>query len=120
MKPVEIDYLDGKFTVNSSMPSTLAEMLPVLGTEEAVIDEVTDNLLYRNKYPRVYKAVSAELVLAHAFPRAVIDQKKAKDGTLRDIHESVNDHIRRALTGTQEVKDDAGNVIKPATPGLTD
>lgn len=117
MKPVEIDYLDGKFTVNSQMPSTLAEMLPLLGTEEAVIDEVTDNLLYRNKYPRVYRAVSAELASAHSFPRAVIDTKKAKDGTLRNIHESVNDHIRAALTGR---RDDPEDKTKVTSPGLTD
>lgn len=109
----EIEYLDGEFTVNETEPSTLEELTLLLGTEEAVVDEVTSNLRYRNKYPRVYKLASAA-VAALGFARAVIDTKTLKDNTIREVKESENDHLRAFLKGRF---DKEGNVVSPAPEG---
>lgn len=114
MKQVDIDYLDGEFTVQESEPATLAELVAVLGTEDAVIDDATSNLRYRNKYPRVYAAVSKEVTSRHGFGRKVVEQKKLKDGTLRDVLESENNHLRRFLKGEA---DEEGNIVSPAPEG---
>lgn len=110
-KTEEIDYLDGEFQVNESTPATLAELVQVVGTEDAVIDDAVSNLRYRNKYPRVYKAVSAAVEKDHSFPRAVVEQKKNKDGTVRDVKESEMDHLRAFLKGRPN---EAGEITDPA------
>lgn len=117
MKQVDIDYLDGEFTVQEQEPSTIADVVALLGTEEAVVDETTANLRYRNKYPRVYKAVSAAVESQHGFPRAVVDKKTGKDGTVRDVKESENDHLRAFLKGRA---DDEGKITTPAPEGNRD
>jgi hypothetical protein len=104
----EIEYLDGKFTVNGQDPDTLEELAQVGFGEPETVAEAVSNLRYRNKYPRVYKKVSADLITEYSFPRAVESTKTLKDGTVRHVHESVNDHIRAAVVGR---KDEAGNII---------
>lgn len=99
MKQDDIDYLDGEFTVQEDVPTTIEELKPLLGTEDAIVDEVAANLRYRNKYPRVYKAVSARVVSDHGFPRAVKETKKNADGTVKNVLESENDHLRAFLKG---------------------
>ena len=96
MQDTEIEYLNGEFTVAESEPSTLAELTALLGNEADVIAEAANNLRYRNKYPRVYRAVSAALE-AEGVKRGVVDTKTLKDGTTRDVLESVNDHLRAFL-----------------------
>lgn len=90
----DIDYLDGEFTVQESEPSTIAELTEMIG-EAAVVDETTSNLRYRNKYPRVYKAVSK--AIEPDFPRDVKETKTLKDGTTREVKISENDHLRAYL-----------------------
>ena len=92
----EIDYLDGEITVLENVPSTVEELTSMLG-EDAVVDETVSNLYYRNKYPRVYKTVSAEI--APSFKRAVTDTKVSTTGIKKEVLESVNDHLRRFWDG---------------------
>lgn len=121
MKSTDIDYLDGEFTVQESEPSTIEEIVKVLGTEDAVVDETTSNLRYRNKYPRVYKKVSLAVEKDHAFPRAVVSTKTLKDGTVRNVHESENDHLRAFLKGREEETEVDGKkeskIVTPAPEG---
>lgn len=97
----EIDYLDGEFSIQESAPSTIAECVAIIG-EEAVVSETTSNLRYRNKYPRVYRKVSEEVVKEHGFERAVKEVKKNKDGTDRKILVSEMDHLRAFLKADPE------------------
>lgn len=99
-------YLDDEFEVNENVPDTFEEVSALIGAD-AVVQEAIDNLRYRNKYPRVYKAVSKRLTEDHAFPVAVVGQKTNKDGTKKDIKESPNDHIRAFLFGR---KDEDGKI----------
>lgn len=114
MQQVDIDYLDGEFTIQENEPSTLAELQALLGTEEAVVDEVTSNLRYRNKYPRVYREVSKLVTERHGFPRKVVDQKKLRDNTVRDVLESENDHLRSFWKGRAG---EDGTITEPAPEG---
>lgn len=111
MKTVDLDYLDSAFTIQYQAPATVAELVPVLGTEDDVVDYAVDTLMYRNKYPRDYKAVSKAVIERHGFARKVVDTKKNKDGTQKDVLESENDHLRRFLKGDT---DDDGNIVSPA------
>lgn len=113
MKTEEIDYLDGEFQVQESEPSTVAEVTAIIG-EDGVVSEAVSNLRYRNKYPRVYAAVSKAVSLSHSFPKAVTGTKELKDKTLKNIMESDNDHLRAFLAGR---KDKDGNVTTPAPDG---
>lgn len=99
---VEIDYLDGEFTVNETDPSTIAECVELIG-ETAVVDETTSNLRYRNKYPRVYRLVSKAIADAHGFAREVKETKKNKDGTERKVYISEMDHLRNFLAQDEAV-----------------
>lgn len=110
--PVDVEYLDGEFTVSEQEPSTIAEVVELLG-EEAVRKSAIDDNRYRNKYPRVYRKVSEEVVKL-GFKRGVASTKTNKDGTTKDVLESTNDHIRAYLGGR---KDKAGNVLEPAPEG---
>lgn len=99
MKTVEVAFLDGEFDISIERPTTLSEMTSATGfTEEMTVDEAVDNIYYRNTYPRIYREVSAELE-KKGFPRAVASTKTNRDGTVKHVHESVNDHIRAALIG---------------------
>lgn len=103
MKSADIKYLDGKITVQEQEPSTIVELTALIG-EEGIVDETVSNLRYRGKYPRVYSAVSADLVKTHAFPKLVVKTKTLADGkSIRHIHESENDHIRAFLGGRKAV-----------------
>lgn len=113
---VDIDYLDGEFTVQEQEPATLAELVSILGTESAVIEDATSNLRYRNKYPRVYKAVS-KAIAEVGFARAVVDTKTLKGGEVRNVLESENDHLRAFLKGRPEKDETSGeDVIKTPAP----
>lgn len=95
----EIGYLDGKFTVTESRPSTIAEIVALIG-EDAVVEEAVDNLDYRNKRPRVYRRVSE--AIKGEFPKIVKETKKNKDGTDKQVFESDQDHLRAALAGRDD------------------
>lgn len=122
MKTDDIKYLDGKFTVQEQVPTTYVEIQAILGTEENVVEEAADNVRYRNKYPRVYSAVSEELAKSHGFPKAVVRTKLLADKkTVRNVHESDNDHIRAFLNGRKavaEVLDADGTTVK--TPAVAE
>lgn len=108
MHTEEIEYLDGKFTVNGQDPDTLAELASLGFSEADVVGGAVADLRYRNKYPRVYKKVSEEIATNHSFARAVVKEEKKKDGTMKQVLESPNDHLRAALTGR---KDAEGNPV---------
>lgn len=112
MKQTEIDYLDGEFQVTEEEPSTLDEVVALIG-EVGVVDETTSNLRYRNKYPRVYKAAS-KAVVDSGYPKKVKETKTMKDGTVKNVHESDNDHLRAFLSGR---KDKDGTVTEQPSPG---
>lgn len=88
----EIEYLDGTFTVLEPEPASVADLVTLLG-EEACRQSVIDDIRYRNKYPRVYKKVSAKLVEL-GFARAIKETKTLKDGTIRNVLISEMDHLR--------------------------
>lgn len=113
MHTEEIEYLDGKFTVNGQDPDTLAELQSLGFSEADVVGGAVADLRYRNKYPRVYKKVSEDVVKLHNFPRKVESKKTKKDGTLSDVLESTNDHLRAALIGRRTNPDDK---TSPAIP----
>lgn len=92
--PVDVEYLDGEFTVSEQEPSTVAEVVELLGEEAVRSGAINDNR-YRNKYPRVYAKVSAAIVPKLARP--VKETKQNKDGTTKNILVSTNDHIRAYL-----------------------
>lgn len=116
MKTEEITYLDGEFTVQEEVPATAAELIPIIG-ETAMVDEAVSNLYYRNRYPRVYKAVSAA-VSALGFDRAVIKETTGKDGTVKKTHESPMDHLRAFLFGRKDK--DSDTITTPAPEGSRD
>lgn len=95
MIPVEIDYLDGEITVSENEPSTFAECVELLGSESACVEEITSNLRYRNKYPRVYKAASAKL--QEVVPREIKSTKTLADGTVKNVYDSEMNHLRAAF-----------------------
>lgn len=111
MTTSEIEYLDGEFTVLEEEPSTPQEVIALVG-EQTMVDEAVYNLRYRNKYPRVYKLVSAE-VEKLGWSRAILEERTKKDGTIKKIKESENDHLRSYLKGR---KDDNGKVATAPPP----
>lgn len=115
MKTTEIDYLDGEFQVNESEPSTITECVELIG-EDAVVDETTSNLRYRNKYPRVYRKVSDLVAGKHSFPRIVLKEETKKDGTIKKVYESENNHLRAFLKG----RFDGETQVSPAPEGSRD
>lgn len=102
MIDTEIDYLDGEFTVVESVPATIEELKSQIG-EQAIIDEATGNLYYRNKYPRVYKAVSKAVAEA-GFARAVKETKTNAKGTTKDILISEMEHLRAYLATGEDAR----------------
>lgn len=97
----DIDYLDGEFTVQENEPSTLSEVVEIIG-EQATVDEAVSNLRYRNKYPRVYNKVSA--AIATFFPRAVKTSTTKADGTVKNVLVSANDHLRDFLKTGEDAR----------------
>ena len=91
MQSVEIEYLDGNITVEEEEPSTIPELVALIG-ELGVVNEGTSNLRYRNKYPRVYKKASKDLEAI--LPREVKSSETKKDGTVKNILISETDHLR--------------------------
>ena len=94
MKQSEVEYLDGQISVMDQEPSTVAELIVILGSEEAVVDEVVANLRYRNRHPRIYKKVSAEI--ASEVPKRE-KSRKTVDGKEKVIYVSDIDHLREAF-----------------------
>lgn len=99
MISTEVDYLDGEFTTTEKEPSTIPELKDMIG-EDGVIENVNSNLRYRNKYPRVYKRVSAE-VIKLGFERRVKKEEGNKDGTIKKILVSDMDHLREFLSSNE-------------------
>src|SRR5436190_6759265 len=104
MTTVEVDYLDGKIQVDEQEPSTIPELVEIIG-EEGLVNEGNSNLRYRNKYPRVYAKASKELEPLLA--RAVKEEKTAKDGTVRKIFVSPMDHLRECFQQDAKATTDA-------------
>lgn len=61
MIKTKVTYLKKKFFVMEEEPSTVQELVTLVG-EEGLVTNTVANLRYRNKYPRVYKRVSLEVV----------------------------------------------------------
>ena len=103
MQTSEIDYLDGEHTITESEPSTIQELIDMIG-EEAVVENVNSNLRYRNKYPRVYGLVSKAVAERHSYPRAEKERKQNKDGSEKIILVSEMDHLRAFEAESDENK----------------
>lgn len=101
MQQTEISYLDDVFTITEDEPSTLAEVVELLG-DDAVRQLAVDNVRYRNKHPRVYKAVSA--AVEPSFPREIKSSTTAADGTVKTTKVSTIDHLRAYLATGDEAK----------------
>jgi hypothetical protein len=98
----KVTYLNKEFVVEEEEPSTIPELVTLIG-EEGLVTNTVANLRYRNKYPRVYKRVSLEVVkLGHA-PQ-VKKYVPDKDGADKAIYEDDMDHIRSFLTKKPENK----------------
>lgn len=110
MQTAEVDYLDSLFTVNEQEPSTLQELINMIG-EDACVENINSNLRYRNKYPRVYGKASDAVAKDHGFARKVVKEETKKDGTVKKVLESVNDHLRRFVKGDTDAD---GNIATPA------
>lgn len=89
MKQVEVNYLDDLITVTENEENKFEELKAILGSEEDVCEEVTSNLRYRNRHPRIYKKACAEIV--SLFPKPI--KKKVGD---KVIYVSDIDHLREA------------------------
>jgi hypothetical protein len=61
MIKTKVTYLNKEFVVEEEEPSTIPELVTLIG-EEGVVTNAVANLRYRNKYPRVYKRVSIEVI----------------------------------------------------------
>lgn len=61
MIKTKVTYLKKKFFVIEEEPSTVQELVTLIG-EEGLVTNTNANLRYRNKYPRVYKRVSNEVI----------------------------------------------------------
>lgn len=109
----DVEYLDGEFTITEKEPGTLGELSSLVG-EAAVLDSANADLRYRNKYPRVYKKVSAALV-GFGFARAVAKSATRKDGTVKETLESTNDHIRAALNGRKVMNPETNEEVTVAS-----
>lgn len=112
----DTEYLDGAFTISEPEPSTLQEVVDLIG-EQAVREQAVSNLYYRNKYPRVYRKVS-EAITAE-FPRAVKETKILKDGTKKDVLVEPMVHLRQYLATGDEAKAKLAELfgtIGPAEP----
>ncbi len=114
MITTDIDYLDGEFTVSESEPNTIDECKELIG-EAGVVDETTSNLRYRNKYPRVYKLVSAAVV-ALGFARGVKETKTLKDGTTKDVLVDATAHLRAFMGSSPENKTKLGELFTQIAP----
>jgi len=101
--PTTVEYLDGEFEINEQDPSSVAELVELLG-EDAVRQETISNLRYRNKHPRVYRKVSA--MVETAFPREVKESKTNADGTIKEVKVSPIDHLRAYLATGDAAKAD--------------
>lgn len=119
---VDIDYLDGEFTIPEIEPSTIPECVELIG-EVGVVDETTSNLRYRNKYPRVYKKVSAAIAELFPRPQKVKDGvpvvSKKKDGTEVPVLVEPNEHLRQYLAsgdGAREKLQELFSTIANAEP----
>ncbi len=101
MQTEEIKLLGGKFTCNAQMQSTIAELVTLLGSEDAVVDETVSNILYRNWYPRVYRKASTQ-VSEGGFPVTEESREKREGKDDKVVFESPMDHLKRFIDGNDE------------------
>lgn len=73
MIKTKVAYLNKKIVVEEEQPSTIKELVTLIG-EEGVVSNTIANIYYRNKYPRVYKRVSDE-VSKLGFPPVEVNGK---------------------------------------------
>lgn len=97
-----VEYLDGEFEVIESQPSLISEVSALIG-EDGVVTQAVNNLYYRNKYPRVYDAVSKAVVEA-GFKKAEKSRETKKDGTEKINYVSDMEHLRAYLATGDEAR----------------
>lgn len=61
MIKTKIKYFGKEFVVEEQEPSTVPELVSLVGEAE-IVKHTNSNLRYRGKYPRVYRRVSAEVI----------------------------------------------------------
>lgn len=117
--PTEVEYLDGEFKVPEQEPATIQEVIEIIG-EDAVRDEAVSNLRYRNKYPRVYRKVSAAIEKEFPRPQAEKDgaavTKTYKDGTVKPVLVSEMDHLRKFLESGPEARERLEGLFSEIAP----
>ncbi len=72
-----VKYLNKKISVEEEQPSTIKELVTLIG-EEGTVTNAVSNLYYRNKFPRVYRRVSEEVVKL-GFPMVAVVDGKIQD-----------------------------------------
>jgi hypothetical protein len=97
MIKTKVTYLNKEFVVEEEEPSTIPELVTIIG-EEGLVTNTVANLRYRNKYPRVYKRVSIEVAKLGFQP-----QVKKTEGE-KQIFQDDMEHIRSFLTARPENK----------------
>lgn len=97
-KTIEISVLYSNFDVNVNVPSTYEEGDALVGETGGVLDGFISDCSARNFLPRLYAAVSKELVTAGHSKKVTGKSEPKKDGTTSDILESNIVHIGRIHT----------------------
>jgi hypothetical protein len=110
MIQTEVAYLDGEFDIIEDVPSTIAELVELYG-EENVVESCVADIRYRNKYPRVYKAVAKEIEDG-GFTRNIVKEDKRADGTVKNTYESDNNFLRRFLAADEANREILGEAFK--------
>lgn len=122
MQNTEIDYVDSELQVQEDEPSTIAELIALIG-EEAVVENVNSNLRYRNKYPRVYRKTSAALVAAGKTRAQKLDKagepvtKKTKDGIITPVLVDPIEHLRQVISEGADSKAQVLSILTPIAQG---
>lgn len=110
MIQTEVAYLDGEFDILEDVPSTISELVDLYG-EENVVESCVADIRYRNKYPRVYKAV-AKSIEEQGFAREVVKEETKADGTVKKTMESDNNFLRRFLGADEANREILGAAFK--------
>lgn len=117
MFKTKVAYLNKEIIVEEEQPSTIPELVTLIG-EEGLVTNTVANLYYRNKYPRVYKRVSIEVSKLGYTPQ-VKKMVKDKAGNDKPVYQDEMEHLRSFLTLKSENKallQELFNRIAPEEP----
>lgn len=95
----EVKLLNGNYTVLAPTPSTMEELVALLGSLDAVMDEAIANLRYRNYNARIYGKGSD--AIKDEFPKAEKSREKREGKDDKVVYEADMDHLRRFIEGNE-------------------